>query len=147
MIKQRKRWQKGLISSLRLNKELLFNRRYKEVGWTALPFYTVFEVWGPFIEIIGVGYLIIMAFLAFDFVTPISLWGLGLLLGVTNNLVALTIDKFMLRGIKWQDYGELCAASIAGAVFYHFIQLYCKVKGATEYCFETRVSTVWDTER
>ena len=147
MIRQRKRWQKGLMSSLRLNKELLFNRRYKQVGLAALPFYTVFEVWGPFIEITGIGCLIIMAFFSFDFFMPITLWSLGIILGVTENIVALTIDKLLLRGIRWKDYGELCAASIAGAIFYHFIQLYCKVKGATEYIFETRVSTVWDTER
>jgi len=147
MIRQRKRWQKGLISSLRLNKSLLFNRRYKQVGLAALPFYTVFEVWGPFIEIIGLSCLPVMAFFSFDFRVPALLWGLGLLAGVIENLIALTIDKFMLRGIARQDYWKLFAASIVGIFFYHFIQLYSKGIGATEHYFETRASTVWDTER
>lgn len=147
MVKQRKRWQKGLISSLRLNHELLFKRRYKYVGLAALPFYTIFEVWGPFMEIMGLMGLGCTALFALDFSRPAMIYGIGFLLGIMENLAALTIDKFLLRGIRWQAYWRHCAASIGGAVFYHFIQLYCKVKGTAEYLLETHVSSVWDSER
>ena len=147
MIKQRKRWQKGLISSLRINRELFGNPGYKQVGLAALPFYTIFEVWGPFIEIIGIICLIFMSFFSVDLFSPLIIWGLSFLLGITDNLAALTIDKFLLRGMKWKDYFDLCLASVAGAFFYHFIQLYCKLKGATEFFLEIHISTVWDTER
>jgi len=147
MIKQRKRWQKGLISSLRINRELLGNPRYKQVGLAALPFYTIFEIWGPFIEVIGIVCLIVMSFFSLELFSPLIIWGLSFLLGVTDNFVALTIDKFLLRGMKWKDYFALCSASLTCAFFYHFIQLYCKVKGAMEFFLETHVSTVWDTKR
>lgn len=57
MINQRKRWQKGLLSSLRLNTKLFFNPSYKAIGLIALPFYILFEALSPFIEVLGLFFI------------------------------------------------------------------------------------------
>lgn len=50
---QRMRWQRGLMESLWLNRQLLFHRRSGTVGWFAFPAMLFFEGIGPFIEITG----------------------------------------------------------------------------------------------
>ena len=53
MSRQRKRWQKGLLSSVRLNLRLILNPTYKWVGMAGLPFYILFEIVAPFAEVFG----------------------------------------------------------------------------------------------
>lgn len=55
---QRVRWQNGLGQALALNKSLLTNRHGGAVSWIAIPFYVVFELFGPIIEVAG--YLFIL---------------------------------------------------------------------------------------
>ena len=50
---QRLRWQRGLAESLALNSALLFGRNSGAAGWLAFPFMSLFEWWGPLIELAG----------------------------------------------------------------------------------------------
>jgi cellulose synthase/poly-beta-1,6-N-acetylglucosamine synthase-like glycosyltransferase len=50
---QRVRWQHGLGQALMLNRSLIFNPRGGSVSWVAIPFYLVFELMGPTIEVTG----------------------------------------------------------------------------------------------
>ena len=50
---QRLRWQRGLAESLTLNSALLFGRNSGAAGWLAFPFMSLFEWWGPLIELAG----------------------------------------------------------------------------------------------
>ena len=59
--RQRRRWQKGLVDSLRFNAEMLFNPRYGRLGWFAMPFFLVFEMLGPIVELFG--YVLMLIFL------------------------------------------------------------------------------------
>ena len=56
--KQRKRWQRGLGQSLWLNRELCFMRGSGAAGWLAFPFFVVFELLSPLVEVVG---LVMMA--------------------------------------------------------------------------------------
>jgi cellulose synthase/poly-beta-1,6-N-acetylglucosamine synthase-like glycosyltransferase len=50
---QRIRWHKGLIESLMFSRKMLFNPRYGVTGLFAMPFYFIFEMLGPIIEVVG----------------------------------------------------------------------------------------------
>lgn len=159
MVRQRKRWQKGLLSSLRLNIKLFFNPAYGKVGLMAMPFYLLFEILGPFLEVIGLfTYGVVIAFggetfsfwgmdAVFDAYTPLWVWLAGLLFAVFNDWLSISIDKLLLRGMSGRDYRRLLMASAAGPFFYHFIQLYCKIKGTMEYFSTIQTKIVWDTKR
>jgi cellulose synthase/poly-beta-1,6-N-acetylglucosamine synthase-like glycosyltransferase len=155
MIKQRKRWQKGLLSSLRLNTRLFFNPRYKSVGLLAIPYYIFFEVMAPFVELLGLVFFVFtlifrhQTFAIGDlaWATPFWVWCGGLVFVILTDWLSLSIDKFLLRGMSTKEYARLLMSSIASLFFYHFIQLYCKIKGAIEYFSTIQTSVRWDTKR
>ena len=155
MIKQRKRWQKGLLSSLRLNTRLFFNPRYKGVGLLAIPYYIFFEIMAPFIELFGLIFFVFTLIFhnqAFTigvlaWTTPFWIWVGGLAFAVLNDWLSLSIDKFLLRGMSTKEYARLLMSSIASLFFYHFVQLYCKIKGTIEYFSTIQTSARWDTKR
>lgn len=155
MIKQRKRWQKGLLSSLRLNTRLFFNPRYKSVGLLAIPYYILFEVMAPFIELLGLFFFIFtlmfrlpaFAPVTLSWATPLWIWIGGIIFAVLNDWLSISIDKYMLRGMSATEYGRLMLSSMVGFFLYHFIQLYCKIKGTLEYFSTIQISVKWDTKR
>lgn len=51
--KQRRRWHLGLIQTLYKYKSMIFNPKYGRIGMFALPYYLIFEVLGPIVEIMG----------------------------------------------------------------------------------------------
>jgi cellulose synthase/poly-beta-1,6-N-acetylglucosamine synthase-like glycosyltransferase len=68
LAKQRKRWQRGLAESLWTNRKLCFARGSGAAGWLAFPFFVLFELLSPLIE---VGGLVVMA----------GAFGLGMMTG------------------------------------------------------------------
>lgn len=50
---QRIRWHRGLIESIMHSKKMLFNPRYGITGLFSMPFYFIFEMIGPLIEVSG----------------------------------------------------------------------------------------------
>ena len=75
--KQRYRWHKGLIDNLTFHSKMLFNPKYGIDGTLSLPYFFVFEMMGPIIEVQG----IIMIILAFFF-------------GLLNTEIALLLFIF-----------------------------------------------------
>jgi len=89
---QRVRWQRGLMQSVMINRELLFHPRSGWLGWFAIPFVFFFEGLGGLVEVVGLLFIIAtmalgliswQAFLAFMLVAI----GLGLLLSTTALLL------------------------------------------------------------
>jgi cellulose synthase/poly-beta-1,6-N-acetylglucosamine synthase-like glycosyltransferase len=89
---QRMRWQRGLAESLAHNRGLCFQRGSGAAGWLAYPFFVVFELCGPAIEVAGylfvglsfaLGWLNWPATLAFLVVAM----GLGVLLSTSALLL------------------------------------------------------------
>lgn len=56
---QRRRWHQGLISSLMLNRGMLFNPKYKQIGLISVPYFVFIELIGPVIELLGYLYVIL----------------------------------------------------------------------------------------
>ncbi len=89
---QRMRWQRGLAEVLSMHRKLLFHPRAGVVGWLALPFFLIFELLGPVIELAGYVFIIVAvlsgwidyaSFAVFMFVAV----GLGTLLSVGSLLL------------------------------------------------------------
>lgn len=57
LIKQRDRWQRGLIETLVRHRSMLWSRRSGLVGRLVLPYYWLYEVVAPFVELFGLGWI------------------------------------------------------------------------------------------
>jgi len=55
---QRNRWQRGLLRSLGRHMSMLFNPQFGRVGMMGMPFYVLFEIFGPLVE--GIAYLTLL---------------------------------------------------------------------------------------
>jgi cellulose synthase/poly-beta-1,6-N-acetylglucosamine synthase-like glycosyltransferase len=92
LAKQRKRWHRGLAESLWENRKLCFAKGSGSAGWVAFPFFVVFELLSPVVEVggfivMGVAFAIGMmtgtSFLAF----VAAAFALGVMLSTTALLL------------------------------------------------------------
>jgi cellulose synthase/poly-beta-1,6-N-acetylglucosamine synthase-like glycosyltransferase len=90
--RQRKRWQRGLAESLWENRRMCFAKGSGAAGWLAYPFFVVFELLSPVVEVGGMlvmatafalGMMSGMNFLAF----MAAAFALGLMLSATAILL------------------------------------------------------------
>ncbi len=109
---QRVRWQHGLGQSLMLNRSLITNGRGGAVSWVAIPFYLVFELFGPIIEVAGYVFIItcgIMGWIAW----PEALIFLGLAIGLG---VLLSTSAIMLEELSFHMYPRFKQLAVLYAV-------------------------------
>lgn len=97
---QRVRWQHGLGQALALNKSLITNARGGAVSWVAIPFYIVFELFGPIIEVAGYAFILICGFMGW-LAWPEALIFLGLAVGLG---VMLSTSAIMLEELSFHMY-------------------------------------------
>ena len=96
--RQRRRWHRGLAQTLWRHRRLLGNPRYGLLGTAAFPYFVVFELFGPVIEILGpiatiywwwqgrLSTLFLVVFLIVAF-----------LLGILLSIAALALEEFSFR--------------------------------------------------
>ena len=97
---QRVRWQHGLGQALALNRSLLTNPRGGAVTWVAIPFYVIFELFGPIIEVAGYIFIIICGVMGW-----LSWPEAGIFLGLAIGLgVMLSTSAIMLEELSFHMY-------------------------------------------
>lgn len=114
LVRQRDRWQRGLIQVLRTHRRMMLRRPYGRIGTIALPYFAVFEAAGPILELAG----FTLAAIGFAFgLVPISLALLWLSVAITSGFV-LSITAILLeerafrRYPKWRCLGHLVIAAV-----------------------------------
>jgi cellulose synthase/poly-beta-1,6-N-acetylglucosamine synthase-like glycosyltransferase len=58
---QRNRWHRGLLETFIHNRRMIFNPRYGVTGLFAMPFYLIFELLGPLVELSGYTLFVVLA--------------------------------------------------------------------------------------
>ncbi len=111
---QRIRWQRGLAESLTLNRSLFFSRNGGAPGWGAYIFMTVFEWWGPLLEVLGyaimtflflIGQISGHAFLIF--------MGMAFALGFLLSMNALLLEEITFHLYpRFSQIGRLMLAAV-----------------------------------
>jgi len=100
---QRERWHRGLIATIWLNRDMLFNPRYGRVGMITLPFFALGEMLAPVVEAFGI--VITAAGLWFGIIDwragalfLAACWGYGML---------LTVASVVLEEVTFRCYPRL----------------------------------------
>ena len=114
LVRQRDRWQRGLIGMIWQHKDMIGRKRYGRIGVVALPYYLFFELLGPTIE--GVGYIMFALALSLDLLSvPFALAFLGLSLSyglVLTFLAILMEERAFRRYPSWRDLSRLVFCSV-----------------------------------
>ncbi len=114
LIGQRDRWQRGLMEMLIRHRSMLGRRKYGHVGTRAVPYFAVFEAFGPLIEVTG--YLVFLVSLALGLVSwPLALAFLGLSLSfglVISFATLLMEERAFQRYPSWGDLVKLVFVAV-----------------------------------
>jgi cellulose synthase/poly-beta-1,6-N-acetylglucosamine synthase-like glycosyltransferase len=97
---QRVRWQHGLGQCLYMNRSLIFNPRGGVVSWLAIPFYLIFELFGPIIEVTGYVFIIVSALMGW-LAWPEAAIFLALAIGLG---ILLSTSAIMLEELSFHMY-------------------------------------------
>ncbi len=96
--RQRNRWQRGLIDSMFLNIQMLFNPKYGIIGLFAMPFFFFFEMLGPIAELTG--YIVFFISWYFNIVTftfALFFLAAAILLGIILSMGSLVLEELSFR--------------------------------------------------
>lgn len=145
LIKQRKRWQKGLLTTLLIHKDIFFNPLYGTAGLLVFPYFLFFELLSPFIEFFG--FLIIFAGLLFNFVSFsnfLAILLLPLIIGFfQNNLILFLHFLFfpIYRSFRWMFF--LILSNFQEMTYYHFLLNFSKIKSVFEFFSRVHLKGGW----
>jgi cellulose synthase/poly-beta-1,6-N-acetylglucosamine synthase-like glycosyltransferase len=96
--RQRRRWQRGLGEALWRHRRILGNPRYGALGLVAVPYFVVFELLGPLIQLVGLPATIgAFAIGAVSTAFLVAYAIASLLIGVLLTVAALALEEFSFR--------------------------------------------------
>lgn len=118
LLLQRNRWHRGLVETLWHNRAMLCNPRYGMVGLVAMPYFMVFEAFGPAIEFMGyAGFLLFFLLEMVNYEFGLLFLNLAIIWGVILNLGSLMLDNLIFR--RYARLADLLLLSLAG--FFEFL--------------------------
>ena len=98
LLRQRNRWQRGLVDCIWHNRAMLFNPRFGKAGMLGMPYFLLVELLGPLIEFLG--YFGFVVFLLFEMVNPLYaelFFLVSIVWGMWLNASAVMLDNFALH--------------------------------------------------
>ncbi|BDU51253.1 glycosyltransferase [Haliovirga abyssi] len=132
---QRSRWHRGLIETLASNKDMFFKKRYGTIGFLSFPYYYIFELLAPIIELMG--YLLLPYFYIsgmLDRNVFVLFFSLSILLGVLISGFAVFLEMMTFRRYKkFKDNSKLFFYGILENFGYRQMLLLFKLNGFFQY--------------
>jgi cellulose synthase/poly-beta-1,6-N-acetylglucosamine synthase-like glycosyltransferase len=133
--RQRDRWQRGLMDTLWRHRVMMFNPRYGVIGMLSFPFFFIFELLGPIIEILGLLMISISYLLGFLDITFMLLFlVVSMLFGSIISVGTLVLEEISFG--KYQgnrDFMRLVLFAFLENVGYRQMTLVWRVKGIWAY--------------
>jgi cellulose synthase/poly-beta-1,6-N-acetylglucosamine synthase-like glycosyltransferase len=130
--RQRRRWHRGIAEILSKHRHMILNPRYGRIGMLALPYYVLFELLAPFVELAAL--VLLPLGLAIDAVNVAFAWRFALVAygyGLLVSLTALFIEEVSFhRYPRWADLLRGVVAAVAENFGYRQILAVWQVFGA-----------------
>jgi cellulose synthase/poly-beta-1,6-N-acetylglucosamine synthase-like glycosyltransferase len=129
--RQRNRWQRGLIDTMNRHRKMMLNPKYGVVGMLAYPFFAVFEMLGPVVEISGVVFVIFSYILGYADVMFLFLYvNVAVLFGILLSVSAILLEELSFRAYpKWKDIALMCLYAVLENLGYRHLTLIWRIKG------------------
>ncbi len=133
--RQRARWQNGLFGVLWANRDMLFKWRYGRIGFLALPYLWVFELFAPVIEIGGILTIVLavcLGALSREFFYQFLLFGYGFATVISIGSV-LQEEITYKRYNDWQDVARLVSYCFLEHFPYRQLHMIWRLQGLWQY--------------
>ena len=129
--RQRNRWTRGTIETLKLHKVMFFNPRYGVLGMLSYPYWFFFEFLAPLIEFTGFVVLLLFAFFGLlNWSFFFSLLGFILSFGFIYSIFAILMEVLTYNQYKKQkDIFRLILTAFLEPVFFHPFVVWSAVRG------------------
>jgi cellulose synthase/poly-beta-1,6-N-acetylglucosamine synthase-like glycosyltransferase len=128
---QRRRWHRGLWETLWAYRGMLFRPRYGRIGWVALPYYWLFELAAPLLEIYGI--VIVPLALLLDAINiPFAVLFLAVAYGyaIFVTLAAMALEEWAFhRHERWRDLGLALVCSVLENLGYRQLTVLWRLEG------------------
>jgi len=112
--RQRNRWHRGLVQTMWDNRGVLFNPRYGTLGLLAFPHAFLFEMLGPFVEILG--YVVVIASFLLGILNLeffLLFFAVAVLYGIFLSVAAVLLEEISFRRYPgWIDLSKLIVFGI-----------------------------------
>ena len=96
--RQRNRWHRGLADTIWRHRKMMFNPKYGRLGTFAMPFFFLFELLSPIIELIGYIAVILMVVLGlFNPTFAALIFAATVLLGVVLSVSSVLCEEYTFR--------------------------------------------------
>jgi len=125
LARQRGRWHRGLIHCLWIHRSLGWMKNSGSLRWIGLPYYFLFEVMGPLVELLG--YILIPIAYFLGFLSPLYFWAF-LFLAVTSGAF-LSISAVFLEELSfglyrsWGDFALMIGVGVLENFSYRLLTL------------------------
>jgi cellulose synthase/poly-beta-1,6-N-acetylglucosamine synthase-like glycosyltransferase len=142
---QRRRWSQGLGELIAKRRSMIFNPRYGVLGMLTLPYFVLFEFYGPIFGVMGA--LISLA----GAITGLITWDLFMLaflvsvgLSLTSSLAAVLVEEIAYhRYTRMRDVFVLLATTLVELMGFHLVHTFWRLQGVYRALF--RRPSEWGT--
>jgi cellulose synthase/poly-beta-1,6-N-acetylglucosamine synthase-like glycosyltransferase len=135
--RQRDRWQRGLFHTMMIHKRMVFNPKYGVIGMFAMPYFFIYELFGPWIE--GLGLVILLGLAYFGRLNAVPFFLLvaaGTFMGVSLTLGIIGLEE---RTFSWfkktKDTVKLVSAAFIETIGFRQLNSFWRALAMVEYLF------------
>ena len=141
LARQRKRWQRGLAESLWENRAIAFSRHGGVAGWIAFPFFVLFELFGPLLEVSG--YVVMTVTAALGILSAESFFAfmaVAIGLGVLLSTSALLLEELSFRCYpRARDMFILAAVAVVENLGYRQLTAFWRLQALVGWMFRREI--------
>jgi cellulose synthase/poly-beta-1,6-N-acetylglucosamine synthase-like glycosyltransferase len=129
LARQRGRWHRGLVHSLWLHRSIFWEKNSGSLRWLGMPYYVLFELFGPIVEVVG--YIVLPIAFFMGFLSPLYFWAF-LFLSVTSGAF-LSISAVFLEELSfglyrsWGDFALMIAIGVIENFTYRILTLFFRL--------------------
>lgn len=133
--RQRNRWQRGTAQVLTRHAAMLGNPRYGRIGLLALPYYLVFELLGPLIELLGLALTVGgLALGVLDWRFAQLMFLAAILYGTLISVASVLLEELSFRRyLHLADVLTLLAAAVLENFGYRQLTTWWRLRGLVDY--------------
>jgi len=143
--RQRNRWTRGAIETIRKHMKMAFNPKYGRIGMISFPYWIFFEWLAPIIQFLGIGYVILLTIFGLLDVKVFLI----MTLFVLSFAVMYSFFSVLLEAIYYNKYknvtylGNLLLLSVMEMFVYQPINMLFSLSGNIDYFFKKKSRHSW----